>query len=672
MSAHGGFGLALQLREKTLNELLVMAHRVGNLPRWTALNPTVPDVDTKGKAIISFTGWVDAPHVSLSASKPDMVSVSIRTVGKLTINANTISAEPRQVRIDLTFDAGADVRLKEQTVNAPWPFMEQKTYDAALSFAPVIVTYSDVVLVSGSPIPSAWSSFFQGPIFRIGAALSLAQQLSDVTTVLPSEFVPFVDLLGVGNVPGPFGFDPPSTVSGTARAGNGFLTLAFDVFNQEAGVATAGKVDQLESFMGSADVAAVIDGALAPLLADGVRKLINYRADGDYLVTWINAALANDRLHITGHGETGEGDADFSFDATPRIGKPGYVEVVDDEYGQWDDYIPPTDEIWVDLKNVNVDTDVDFWVYALGIPAAVTLFFLPPVGLGALAAIAGAISDAIAGIPVRIVKQGEKTLLTAHQKRRLWPKSVPVALEVVELGVYPDKLKTRIKLTPQPDTSAGIVGAGSLPIQSVNKPQKYKLLGDPMLWDPHDPEPRIRWQIRRYHQDGTSATVFTIDRAVTEDQADRIKVNLASLGGTDPTVTQFSVEVRVYRNGPPGSFLPIEVFNQTAWVAIEDRLDRTHPYVRWHRDIVALTLGKLVIDRRSALHRTAYPGRCLFADQYSYDPDLAPLQYLDELPFPIDQLPEHRHRICEYCFYGGPDKDELIFDPTNPKVPAPA
>ena len=37
------------------------------------------------------------------------------------------------------------------------------------------------------------------------------------------------------------------------------------------------------------------------------------------------------------------------------------------------------------------------------------------------------------------------------------------------------------------------------------------------------------------------------------------------------------------------------------------------------------------------------------------------IEYLDDLPFPAEQLPQHRSEVCDYCFYGGPYKtDPLI------------
>ncbi len=653
MSKHGGFGLALQITEQRLNQLLVMAHRVGRLPRWVAMNvPPISDVDGTGQASLALAGWVDAPQIELKVARPDTVRVAMRVVGKLTIHADSVSATAREVRVSLKFDAGVDISLQSQIVNHPWPLMDQMTYDAAAQFSPVTVVDSDLVVLNGPPLPDAWLSFFKGQLFRIGAGFQLAKQLSNVVTVLPDEFVPFVDLLRVGQ---------GTTVKGMARAGDGFLSLVFDVASSELGVATAGKLADIEDFLGFGNVAAVIDAALTPILTEGIRHMMNVRlieAGEGATVTSLGIELKTNHLHVSGHAEADFGGGDFSLDAKPRIGKPEQVEVVDDEYGQWNLYIPPTDEIWVDLTNVSVDTDPAWWLYAFGIPAAATLLFVPVTGLAALAAIAGSISDWIAAIPIRIVDQGEKTLMLAHQKRRLLgPNSVLVAIEIGELSVFSDLVITRIRLDP--DSSAAINGSAAIPIQGIDSMQKYTLTADPLLWDGHDPEARIRWQIRRID---TGQPVYTIERSASDSKATRISVNFADLGGYDPTVSAFQVQVRVFR---PGGWIGFDYFNRTLKMIIEDRLDRSHPYVRWHRDIVALSLGKIVIHRRSALHRTAYPGRCNFADRYSYKLDVPP-QYLDELPFPVAEIQGHRKEICDYCFYGGPDKHKLIFDPAAP------
>jgi hypothetical protein len=112
-----------------------------------------------------------------------------------------------------------------------------------------------------------------------------------------------------------------------------------------------------------------------------------------------------------------------------------------------------------------------------------------------------------------------------------------------------------------------------------------------------------------------------------------------------------------------------DLANDTVLVEIVDPLDRTHPYVQWKRTRrVPNTVnyfwgqnevsGYWLTERRSTIHRTALPGRCKFATRYS---PKAALQYSDALPFPVEQLAAHRKKVCEYCFFGGPDKTQPIF-----------
>jgi hypothetical protein len=60
------------------------------------------------------------------------------------------------------------------------------------------------------------------------------------------------------------------------------------------------------------------------------------------------------------------------------------------------------------------------------------------------------------------------------------------------------------------------------------------------------------------------------------------------------------------------------------------------------------------VERHSKIHRTSVRGRCRFAHRFSRH--VSRLYYLHELPFPVDQLVANRRQVCDYCFFGGPDK----------------
>jgi hypothetical protein len=66
---------------------------------------------------------------------------------------------------------------------------------------------------------------------------------------------------------------------------------------------------------------------------------------------------------------------------------------------------------------------------------------------------------------------------------------------------------------------------------------------------------------------------------------------------------------------------------------------------------------------RSRIHRTAVAARCLMLRQAiaswrdgAGNYRLMPLRLRDFLPFTWDNIAAHRHELCDYCFYGGPDK----------------
>jgi hypothetical protein len=139
------------------------------------------------------------------------------------------------------------------------------------------------------------------------------------------------------------------------------------------------------------------------------------------------------------------------------------------------------------------------------------------------------------------------------------------------------------------------------------------------------------------------------------------------------TATRFLVECRVFRTFGAST---MDLFNASIELRITDRLDRTHPYVRWTHSVYTPRVrveadgshtqdGYDLKERHSAIHRTAVPGRCRMAARFSAkvaptpeaaQPYAPVLEYLDALPFPVGQLVANRSQVCDYCFFGGPDK----------------
>ena len=168
---------------------------------------------------------------------------------------------------------------------------------------------------------------------------------------------------------------------------------------------------------------------------------------------------------------------------------------------------------------------------------------------------------------------------------------------------------------------------------------------DPSLWlewDIIDSQGNVQWS--------TAGWADQVARAVSLD--------ITAVPGVYP-LPQFTVRCRARRGQT------VEVpFEDSRVLTIVDPLDRSHPYFHHSRGIGWKT-GKGEPDghkiRRSAIHKTAFPGRCEFADKFTSAAHV--FEYLDTLPEPIgtyvdpDQdVGNFSRRLCQYCFYGSPQK----------------
>lgn len=175
-----------------------------------------------------------------------------------------------------------------------------------------------------------------------------------------------------------------------------------------------------------------------------------------------------------------------------------------------------------------------------------------------------------------------------------------------------------------------------------------ELRRDPSLvltWRITDPDGKLLWQNSGF---ADAKAPFTID-VWTSPMFSLTRFSLSC------TVTRGSTELATY----------------SIVIQIRDVLDRTHPYfhdnypLQWGREVIEN--GKPVFKilgskiRRSAIHKTALPGRCEFADKFKSFKHR--MEYLDVLPpgaktwLPASQdTGDFSIRLCQYCFFNGPDK----------------
>jgi hypothetical protein len=186
------------------------------------------------------------------------------------------------------------------------------------------------------------------------------------------------------------------------------------------------------------------------------------------------------------------------------------------------------------------------------------------------------------------------------------------------------------------------------------------------LYNPKDTRVRIRWQL---FGDSLAQQIDELDaRLLGDQQLDPMRFRINHAKPAWDGFERFFVKCRVYR---PFGDTTVELFQQQTKIAIDDRLHRSHRYVRWKHEVHYVDYSAKIGDENRALlgwtsekrpskvHYTSPDKRCRFADDYSQRLDKDDLDYFDDLPFAIADVEQHRKLICPYCFFGGPTKHVL-------------
>lgn len=338
-------------------------------------------------------------------------------------------------------------------------------------------------------------------------------------------------------------------------------------------------------------------------------------------------------------------------------------------------------EYWF-LKVYEPDIDLPWWVtfglLLLGIG-------LPVLALPVVTLLDGIIPGILSNVANQVQRNAQQGINGAFREFGLAPRSRSVSLP--GLGATPGHASatwyamdgegidvySSLSIASQPDTrraknlrltisgtevrdgavwESGAIHTSPIPITATVRPG---------VLDPFDPDVRWRWEVRRTD---TKAVVLSQDLAKNSLLRVQVGGGGPSVTGividrTDPAVAVlpgFEISVRVYR---PLMGRTKEIGSADLTINIADRLDRTHPYVWWS----GWAVGSY---KESVLHRTATPGRCRMVDRA---PPRTVFEYLDELPFPLEEIAGHRDadavpdrhlKVCDYCFYGGPEKHQLL------------
>ncbi len=335
------------------------------------------------------------------------------------------------------------------------------------------------------------------------------------------------------------------------------------------------------------------------------------------------------------------------------------------------------------IKVYDPDIELPWWVSVGLILIGVALpgFALPVVTLldGIIPGVLGNVADQVrrtaqAGVSAKTQEFGLSSVTTqlATQRLPLTPagiSGVRYAMDGEGIDVYSTAYLATAQDT-SPDRSILLTvdgtrirdGGGWTTGFRHTAPIVFAASIKPGVVDAWDGDVRASWEVRR---SDTHEVVLTQDLPTST----RFRAANSGVGGPTPlrvvidrrdatiaTIPGFDLALRIYR---PLLGRTKEIGSAKVVLTVADRLDRTHPYVWW----AGWAAGTY---KESALHRTAVPGRCEMADR---GPIRTKFNYLDALPFPkaeielhrvSDQERDHHLKVCDYCFYGGPDKTVLL------------
>ncbi len=631
MPAHANFAAAIAIRQGTLEDLVRVLHHNNLLPHQLAIAAGVINADL----------FLEMPEIVCSSANGNRLVLNLRAWGPVTITLADQPPERREVLFTARVLASPRISLQ----NASMRFSVQADSATLDTF--------DISVLSGGPFSPMVQFFLGHPLLRLLLEAALRDRLATMQDLTPPINVAFLgDIANASN----------TTL--TPRVVDGALAIGLDL--NGGGVQTAGDPNLLTNITPGYDIAIWLNPAALPAAMERVYAQVSAQAEGaGATLDSFSLTVQEGRFHGAGQASRSEGTATFSFDAVPRLIRPGVHMEWEEEYGEHFEFdTPPREELWFEMQNVNVDMDRAWWVVLLeGV--------LGPFAISIVEVFVNSIRNTIVG---GIGSTSNQSMASRTQEFTFPNTSEPtVRLKLQEYACHPEGVFTGITLRPQ-FLKPLMQGDRNcfIELAAIHPPRFSVRL--PFDAHPADPALRIRWTVRRRDTNQISLQF--------ESQAGSAReITLAAMVQAMLETSEFLVECRVYRVlGATAT----DLYNASKKLSIVDNLDRSHPYVRWRHWVLPPIVqveadgsrtrtGFVLTNRTSRIHRTAFPGRCRMAAAYSirspepartpfghFVPDpllpLPEMEYLDALPFSTTDLAAHRAQLCDYCFFGGPTK----------------
>ena len=624
MDRTAGFAASIALRQEMMQSLVRVLYNAGQFPHSITFG--VPELQ------VSF--FLSMPALTFQSPNGNQVAIDLYGWGPMTVTPPGSLPESRRVKFRAHVLVPLTVTISGQKL--VFGFDGPAATVSGVQFDP----YSGG-LFSPAAVSYLTSAGFHALLTQ-GLQLTLAQ-----LSVLPPLRIDFL---------GAIASDPTAAV--VSRVLDGVLALGIDV-DTPAG-RTHGNPALLTDTTNGSHIGMWTSPRVIPQAFPDVQQKVEEAVQAQSAtLNSFTLAVQEGWFRVAGRASKTGGSVNFSLHAVPRLIRPGTHFEFDDEYGEhFDLSTPDREELWFDPQDIDVDIDRDWWVIALeGIGGLLTL------GIGAL--IIEGLVGTVQGEITTGIAQNDQSRGARNQEFTLSGVTRPsVQLRIETFECHQEGVHAGITIKPQ-FWWATIDGPRFIPAEEALTGESFRfVIGLPPDVLPDDPELRVSWTLRR-----TDTNEILGNRDAQAGQNLSFAFGISTVPFLE--ISRLGIEWRVYRTLGAGTD---EIYRGQQYIDITDYVDRSHPFVQWdhqvNKPVVRVepngsrtVLGREIVLRHSAIHRTALPGRCRMLRRYSLtrlfppEPREYPLVYTDDLPFPHSEIIANRALLCDYCFFGGPDKN---------------
>jgi hypothetical protein len=367
---HAGFAVALTLREKLLNDAVLVAYAGGTFPRTLDTSQFPGGELPDGPPRANLNVFLGPPTINCHAN--NTLTIALQMWGQLSVTMNAVEE-------GATVDARLVVRILPTFVVAG--------SDLQLSPEPSNVTVSQwdfTVIPPGGFSPPA-NAYLRSPAFRNRLQTAIRAAIAFGVVSLPR-----IDISFLGPV--------VSAVEMTAasRVRQGAVMIGLNIQSDE--LTLVGNAEGLSDFANNNDLAAVTHAAAVPKLLQEVRTQVSQKvSENGAALERLTIAPGAGRFLVSGKASKTIGSATFSFALVPThyATRPGKTF----------QYLPKPRHVnsrtWPALgfavADVSVDTDPAAWIVVVGAVATVLHLGVPFLIVLMVSSMAGQLTGSIAG-----------------------------------------------------------------------------------------------------------------------------------------------------------------------------------------------------------------------------------------------------------------------------------